>query len=1082
MASYQYKHGDRPLEGYTIERAAGRGGFGEVYYAISDSGRQVALKAVQSYEQIELRGISHCMNLKSPHLVSIFDVKYNKDGRPFVVMEFVSGASLGDMLKDSPSGLGEQKAAFFMREIAKGLSYLHDCGIVHRDLKPSNIFYEDGYVKIGDYGLSKAISASVHSGQTITVGTVHYMAPEIGSGCYDRSIDIYAMGIILYEMLTGQVPYFGSSPAEILMKHITAEPDLTGISDPFATAIRKSLTKDPKQRYQTVQEMVEGIFGSEHVRNSVSQFSPESLSMVAAKAAEKLQAERKEAEKPAWTYEKAQELVDEVEKEKDALTWEKLGQQVKPISERVRDWRHQMIKEELKVHDPIDRRQRHTLGIIALAVLAIGTGMIGGKSPDEWVAYTFLSFMMMTGAVLGINWSRWRWLYRLEQESVWLRKLATGGVAILLAIIFSVMVWGTMEYALNNLKSTWLAIGILLCLEDWWKLTAPNRKERVALGSAIGLGALGFVASLIFGGDKVLAIGILAGTCLVVQIVNPYDPKAYPKLSDDDEKAEDKPDPGGDALPAPGIGNVKPAGAATRADKAEAGPSWVEKWAERKPPTGVRGIPAWVRLIWVVGFMLLLGLGLMLLIWAGIDNQMRNEEFTMAVSFGVSSLVLCLFCLAKSFQVYFVSWYRYLIKPTILVLCTLTIVISSVCLGNMRLMPEEELLAIALIVFPCIIFLVFLFLPSRMVEEISSRYQPQRPAGALGKISPFKRVWALILSLFIFIGVGGLQRVYVGKTGTGILWLLTGGCFGIGQIIDVIMILTGHFTDKYGCELVIWENKDELRKDPELVSRLYHPAAAPAAGGYQQAAAGGFRQNEAHRVTVEPAPRGDEPSPRGEVAAAAGTDSGGSWARASGHLDSFARRAESLHPMAFLLSFVGGLLLFAAIVAGLAMALHVPALLAAGVPDPEIAKDFEEAFGYKGWPGLLEKIGFIVSAVLMVVAASCMILARRRFGAAYMTRAALGMLGFILALLALSASLPSTYPPEVVTKLQNEQLGPALEQLFEASSTTPAVFAAIFFVLSLIVLVWPPRKEKGELAMPADAAAAINGEKKKEEG
>ena len=75
MRGYRYKHGDRPLDGYTIQRAAGRGGFGEVYYAISDSGREVALKVVHTFEQMELRGISQCMNLKSPHLVSIFDVR-----------------------------------------------------------------------------------------------------------------------------------------------------------------------------------------------------------------------------------------------------------------------------------------------------------------------------------------------------------------------------------------------------------------------------------------------------------------------------------------------------------------------------------------------------------------------------------------------------------------------------------------------------------------------------------------------------------------------------------------------------------------------------------------------------------------------------------------------------------------------------------------------------------------------------------------------------------------------------------------------------------------------------------------------
>ena len=134
MWTFQYKHGDRPLEGYTIQRAAGRGGFGEVYYAVSDSGREVALKVVTGYEQIELRGISQCMNLKSPHLVTIFDVRYNDEGRPFVIMEYVAGPNLRQLLDESPAGLGTQKAAFFLREMAKGLTFLLECGIVHRDL------------------------------------------------------------------------------------------------------------------------------------------------------------------------------------------------------------------------------------------------------------------------------------------------------------------------------------------------------------------------------------------------------------------------------------------------------------------------------------------------------------------------------------------------------------------------------------------------------------------------------------------------------------------------------------------------------------------------------------------------------------------------------------------------------------------------------------------------------------------------------------------------------------------------------------------------------------------------------------
>src|SRR5438270_12358798 len=103
MRGYRYKHGDRPLEGYTIQRAAGRGGFGEVYYAISDSGREVALKIVHSFEQVELRGIGQCMNLKSPHLVTIFDVREGTDGQPIVIMEYVAGPSLRELLDQSPS-------------------------------------------------------------------------------------------------------------------------------------------------------------------------------------------------------------------------------------------------------------------------------------------------------------------------------------------------------------------------------------------------------------------------------------------------------------------------------------------------------------------------------------------------------------------------------------------------------------------------------------------------------------------------------------------------------------------------------------------------------------------------------------------------------------------------------------------------------------------------------------------------------------------------------------------------------------------------------------------------------------------
>src|SRR5437867_172966 len=268
--NFRYHHGDRPLDGYTILRGIGRGGFGEVYYAVSDGGREVALKVIQQNHDIELRGVRHCINLKTPHLISIFDVKTNADGIPFVVMEYVAGSSLRDLISGAPAGMAPDKAVFLAREIGKGLSYLHDRGIVHRDLKPENIFYEDGYVKIGDYGLSKYISVSRQSGQTISVGTVHYMAPEIGSGNYHHGIDIYALGIILFELLTGNVPFNGDSMGEILMKHLSMEPDVSPLPPPFQPIVRKALAKKPAERYGSVKEMVDEIFRNPEIAEQVS--------------------------------------------------------------------------------------------------------------------------------------------------------------------------------------------------------------------------------------------------------------------------------------------------------------------------------------------------------------------------------------------------------------------------------------------------------------------------------------------------------------------------------------------------------------------------------------------------------------------------------------------------------------------------------------------------------------------------------------------------------------------------------------------------------------------------------------------
>ena len=274
---FSYQHGDRPLEGYTVLRGLGQGGFGEVYYAVSDGGREVALKVIQQHHEIELRGVRQCMNLKSPHLVSIFDVKLNDKDVPFVIMEYVGGVSVRDIIQENPEGVGRARAVFLVHEIAKGLHYLHEVGIVHRDLKPENLFFENGIVKIGDYGLSKYINLSRHSGQTMSVGTVHYMAPEIGSGSYTRGIDVYALGIIFYELLTGKVPFDGDSMGEILMKHLSVEPDVKPIDPLLRPILQKALAKKPEERFEDTQALVNAFLEIPEIEEELRGVSPANI-------------------------------------------------------------------------------------------------------------------------------------------------------------------------------------------------------------------------------------------------------------------------------------------------------------------------------------------------------------------------------------------------------------------------------------------------------------------------------------------------------------------------------------------------------------------------------------------------------------------------------------------------------------------------------------------------------------------------------------------------------------------------------------------------------------------------------------
>jgi serine/threonine protein kinase len=518
---YQYKHGDRPLEGYTIQRAAGRGGFGEVYYALSDSGREVALKVVHTYEQIELRGISQCMNLKSPHLVTIFDVKYGDDGRPWVVMEFVSGPSLAGLIAAAPSGLGAAKAAFFLREIGKGLTYLHDCGIVHRDLKPGNIFYENGYVKIGDYGLSKTMSVTRHSGQTVAVGTLHYMAPEIGDGRYDRSIDIYALGALLYEMLTGQVPFYGSSPAEVLMKHLTTQVNVDNVEEPFRSVIRKAMAKNPADRFQNVQEMVEAIFGSESVRNSVSQISAASLTMVAGQVAGGIRSgpipppRSKSRPQDPWG-EFGQRISDVFENvavklneagDRIAEKFDKKKNIAAPVS--TGNW--------CRTTDNISTPARIVLGMMILFLAAfIALSNADPRHSAETFGFVLLASVgAMNGAIFA-----WKLIApSISGEAKWFRCLAVGLPAAFGAGILCLPFWLNSRGFKNDMEATFIA----LALVPWSKCLATDRRDRFSIGRLVVAGIIALIISGMFDADQSRVVPIVVGASLAASLFAPWD-------------------------------------------------------------------------------------------------------------------------------------------------------------------------------------------------------------------------------------------------------------------------------------------------------------------------------------------------------------------------------------------------------------------------------------------------------------------------------------------------------------------------------------------------------------------------------
>lgn len=250
---YTYCWGQRPLDGYTIKRGLGQGGFGEVYFAVSDGGKEVALKLIRG--ETDIRGSLTCLNLKHPNLLHLYDLRKDDRGDHWLIMEFIHGETLDAILKCNPDGLPAEQAKAWFTQLAKAVAYLHDHAIIHRDIKPLNLFIEQGGLKLGDYGLSKS-TTSTQLAHTSNAGSILYMAPEISSGNYSKQIDIYACGVVFYEMLAGSVPFQGDTWAEVAIRHQTEDPDLSKVPEAYREMLRRMLHKNTANRYRDFAEIL----------------------------------------------------------------------------------------------------------------------------------------------------------------------------------------------------------------------------------------------------------------------------------------------------------------------------------------------------------------------------------------------------------------------------------------------------------------------------------------------------------------------------------------------------------------------------------------------------------------------------------------------------------------------------------------------------------------------------------------------------------------------------------------------------------------------------------------------------------
>ena len=268
---------------YRVLQQIGRGGMGIVYEAEHVGlGKRVAVKLMQEKYTHDSEAVARfhrealaAGRIGNPHIIEIFDIGTAPDGRSFVVMELLNGFSLSKVL-EMGGGMPVWRALQIMKQVLRAVGAAHAKGIIHRDLKPDNIFLinqseDHDFVKLLDFGISKVVSVEEHATITkltttgVVMGTPLYMAPEQALGnTVDRHADIYACGVILYEMLAGHPPFEGPTYAVLVAKLLTAPPPplnelRPGLPSALVRAVHRALEKEPQDRFESADQFAAAL-------------------------------------------------------------------------------------------------------------------------------------------------------------------------------------------------------------------------------------------------------------------------------------------------------------------------------------------------------------------------------------------------------------------------------------------------------------------------------------------------------------------------------------------------------------------------------------------------------------------------------------------------------------------------------------------------------------------------------------------------------------------------------------------------------------------------------------------------------